>query len=238
MSPWLEDQLHTLDTMQSPQALFDHLARSAAALGFDYCAYGLRMPLPLTALRIELISNYPRAWQSRYAACNYLGVDPTVQHGVRSPLPITWSDRVFADAAPLWEDARAYGLRHGWAQSSRDGSGLVGMLTLARSAEPIGPNELRDKGARLSTLATLAHAGMSRQLRDRVPPEREARLSGREIEVLRWTADGKTSGEIAQILGITERTVNFHIGSTLGKLNAANKTAAVVKAALLGLLAF
>ena len=49
-------------------------------------------------------------------------------------------------------------------------------------------------------------------------------------------ADGKTSGEAATILGLSERTVNFHVANVLVKLSAVNKTAAVVKAALLGLL--
>lgn len=61
-------------------------------------------------------------------------------------------------------------------------------------------------------------------------------LTAREVEVLRWTADGKTSGEIADIMNITEHTVNFHIKNSLVKLDASNKTAAVVKAAMTGLL--
>ena len=61
-------------------------------------------------------------------------------------------------------------------------------------------------------------------------------LTPREREVLRWTAAGKTSCEIGIILGISARTVNFHVTSILSKLNAVNKTQAVVKAVLLDLL--
>jgi LuxR family transcriptional regulator len=67
-------------------------------------------------------------------------------------------------------------------------------------------------------------------------PELNAKLSNREIAVLRWTADGKTSSEISCILNIAERTVNFHINNVITKLNAANKTSAAIKAAMLGLL--
>ncbi|WP_278278529.1 MULTISPECIES: LuxR C-terminal-related transcriptional regulator [Acidithiobacillus] len=35
---------------------------------------------------------------------------------------------------------------------------------------------------------------------------------------------------------MTERTINFHIGKAMAKLNAVNKTAAVLRAAMLGLL--
>ncbi|MEF9928520.1 MAG: LuxR C-terminal-related transcriptional regulator, partial [Massilia sp.] len=42
--------------------------------------------------------------------------------------------------------------------------------------------------------------------------------------------------EAGTILSLSERTVNFHVANALLKLGAANKTAAVVKAALFGLL--
>ncbi|MBX2881042.1 MAG: LuxR C-terminal-related transcriptional regulator, partial [Granulosicoccus sp.] len=38
----------------------------------------------------------------------------------------------------------------------------------------------------------------------------EIELSAREAECLTWTAKGKTSWEIAVILGIAESTVSFH----------------------------
>ena len=57
-----------------------------------------------------------------------------------------------------------------------------------------------------------------------------------KVEVLRWTADGKTAGEIGQIMDISERTVNFHINNSLEKLGSNNKTAAVIKAAIMRLL--
>lgn len=61
-------------------------------------------------------------------------------------------------------------------------------------------------------------------------------LSERELTVLRWTAAGRTSNRIAAILGISPRTVTFHITSALFKLDALNKTQAVVKAVMLGLI--
>ena len=73
---------------------------------------------------------------------------------------------------------------------------------------------------------------LSRQ-RAREPP---IRLTAREVEVLRWTADGKTSHEVGQIMAISERTVNFHINNSLLKLGANNKTSGVIKAAMLRLL--
>ena len=62
----------------------------------------------------------------------------------------------------------------------------------------------------------------------------EAILTLEDVEY--WTADGKTSSEISELLMISENTVNFHVKNVILKLQVANKTAAVVKAAVLGML--
>jgi DNA-binding NarL/FixJ family response regulator len=56
-------------------------------------------------------------------------------------------------------------------------------------------------------------------------------LNDREIEVLTWVARGKTSAEIAQILNLTKRTVDFHTDNARAKLGAATRTEAAIKAA-------
>lgn len=62
-------------------------------------------------------------------------------------------------------------------------------------------------------------------------------LSRRQAECLRWASLGKTSKETALILGVSERTVNFHLYSAFDKLAVHSKHAAVAKALSLGLLA-
>jgi hypothetical protein len=44
------------------------------------------------------------------------------------------------------------------------------------------------------------------------------------------------TAEISVIMGLSVRTVTFHIGNVVKKLNASNKTAAAVRAAVLGML--
>nr|WP_315591518.1 response regulator transcription factor [uncultured Cupriavidus sp.] len=61
-------------------------------------------------------------------------------------------------------------------------------------------------------------------------------LSEREIEALSWSARGKTSGEIATILGLSKRTVDFHIDNAREKLGVATRVEAVVRAAREGLI--
>ncbi|WP_031437043.1 autoinducer binding domain-containing protein [Methylobacter tundripaludum] len=236
MKAWQETQLQALQSIQCAHQLFQTILSFSKELGFDHCAYGLRMPLPLTNPKTLMFNNYPTAWQAQYQAKNYLAIDPTVQHAMRSLLPIIWTDDLFSPASDLWEEACSFGLRVGWAQSSRDFNGFVGMLTLARSNEPITEIELDANKFKMAWLTQIAHLGMSRCLTPKLMQEVNVTLSNREIEVLRWTADGKTSSEISCILNIAERTVNFHINNVVTKLNAANKTSATIKAAMLGLL--
>jgi DNA-binding NarL/FixJ family response regulator len=55
-------------------------------------------------------------------------------------------------------------------------------------------------------------------------------LSARERETLGLLAEGLTTKEMARRLGITERTVKFHVHSLCAKLGAANRTQAVALA--------
>lgn len=234
---WQETTLETLMSARKESAFLAALSKAASELGFEYCAFGMRMPLPLTNPKMVMVNNYPTAWQQRYAEQNYLTSDPTVAHGARSVAPVVWSDQMFASCRPLWDEARDHGLNVGWAQSSFDARGVGGMLTLARSRDQLSASEWRMNSIRMSWLVQAAHEGMCRLIESTPQSGHDiVKLTAREIDVLRWTADGKTSGEVGQILNIAERTVNFHVNNSLLKLNVANKTAGVVKAAMLRLL--
>ncbi|KQV70209.1 helix-turn-helix transcriptional regulator [Rhizobium sp. Root1220] len=61
-------------------------------------------------------------------------------------------------------------------------------------------------------------------------------LAAREIECLRWSAAGKSSEEIAIILGISAHTVNSYLKSAIRKLDSTNRMQAVAAACRLRLL--
>jgi DNA-binding CsgD family transcriptional regulator len=84
----------------------------------------------------------------------------------------------------------------------------------------------------LATIITARRAGVARmELWPRLVD-----LNDREVEALTWVARGKTSAEIAQILGLSKRTIDFHIDNARSKLGAATRTQAVIKAADGGLI--
>lgn len=68
------------------------------------------------------------------------------------------------------------------------------------------------------------------------PRDESGSVTPRELEVLGLLAQGLQNKEIAGQLGITERTVKFHVGSILSRLNAGNRTEAVAIAVQRGLI--
>ena len=58
---------------------------------------------------------------------------------------------------------------------------------------------------------------------------RRWQLTARQTEVLRWVAHGLTNGLIAQTLGISERTVEFHLKCIFDKAGVDNRATLLVK---------
>ncbi|WP_339035899.1 response regulator [Bradyrhizobium symbiodeficiens] len=74
---------------------------------------------------------------------------------------------------------------------------------------------------------------LSRESGTALPPEftSELGLTTREGEVLAWLSKGKTNRDIAQILGLSPRTVDKHLEQIYAKLGVENRTAAAAIAA-------
>ena len=82
-----------------------------------------------------------------------------------------------------------------------------------------GPNEF------LLRLAKDTSAGLPAEF------STELGLTTREGEVLSWLSKGKTNRDIAQILGLSPRTVDKHLEQIYAKLGVENRTAAAAIAA-------
>jgi DNA-binding CsgD family transcriptional regulator len=154
---------------------------------------------------------------------------------MQSIQPLVWSE-MSADHSEFWEDARAHGLHEGIAQSVWDRTGTCSMLSLSRDGLEFTRLELLDKIPKIMWLANLAHAGMSRLVIKREMPETAADLSRREKEALKLAATGLTSQQIAERLKYSKRTADFHLENARDKLGAENRTDAVARAVILGLI--
>jgi DNA-binding response OmpR family regulator len=94
----------------------------------------------------------------------------------------------------------------------------------------LGADDYVTKPIDFEVLNAIIEARLSRVSRTDFWPS-EVSLNEREIETLTWAARGKTSSEIAQIIGLSKRTVDFHLDNARVKLDASTRVEAAIKAA-------
>lgn len=111
-------------------------------------------------------------------------------------------------------------------------AGARGYLLKGAPADEIA-RAIRAVHAGGSYLASRVAAKVLTQVRS---PRGSTTLSERERTVLRLVADGLATKQIARELGITDRTVKFHISSIMNKLGAGTRAQAVAEAARRGIL--
>ncbi|CPS10492.1 response regulator [Mycobacteroides abscessus 5S-0422] len=83
---------------------------------------------------------------------------------------------------------------------------------------------------------TVLAPSVANRLVNFVRQPRQPALSGRETEVLKLVAQGKTNAQIGSALHISEATVKTHLLRSFHKLGVSDRTAAVTSAMKLGIL--
>ena len=165
--------------------------------------------------------------------------DPVAQHCKRNTVPIIWGQHTYVatDTAELWERQAQFGYGNGIAMALHLPEGRHFLLGVERDqALPSDGGELTRIVADLQLFAVHAQDTALRVLvSEAARPELPA-LTPRELEVLRWTMDGKVTSEISLLLGIGDRTTVFHLQNAMLKLSCNSKHLAVVKAMRLGLI--
>jgi DNA-binding response OmpR family regulator len=94
----------------------------------------------------------------------------------------------------------------------------------------LGADDYLTKPVDYDVLAALITARLARVARSTIWPK-QVDLREREVETLTWAARGKTFWEIGEILGLSKRTVEFHLENARRKLGVATRTQALIKAA-------
>ena len=94
----------------------------------------------------------------------------------------------------------------------------------------LGADDYLTKPVDYDVLAALISARLARVARTAIWPK-HVDLRERELEALTWAARGKTFWEIGEILGLSKRTVEFHLDNARRKLGVATRTQALIKAA-------
>jgi DNA-binding NarL/FixJ family response regulator len=135
------------------------------------------------------------------------------------------------DVGQEHEDAAAelHRIRERWPATTAVGVGTPLQLA-AQAADADGWIDVSEPGARLSAIAETATATKTGgHLELHPPPEVKRQMSiwrtltARQRQVLALLGFGLENGEIAEALGISERTVKLHVSALLDKLGAQNR---------------
>lgn len=197
--------------------------KSLAFMGFNISSIGKKEP--------DIFVTYSKEWVEHYKSRSYLEVDPVIHQGQKSILPVDWStfDRSEKKVQALFNESREAGLgNQGLSIPVRGRNGDFSLFSLTCEATSMDWVELKRAYIRdFQTLAVYFHQSVIRASTNR---QTDPNLTPREKECIYWIACGKTAEEAAIIMGISRRTVRFHIENILFKLNATNMTHAVAKA--------
>lgn len=246
-----------IEQSQSVEELHQILQNYIESKGFaayafiDNSHHGAANPL--------ILHSVSKAWDRDYRSYQFLDVDPCLPMARSSNTPFTWSElppivrkgKRRPRAMQLMDAAQDHRFKNGMVIPFhyRDhlGAYYSAVCTLFWTAAPgdflkrlrLNRYEVHMVllywAQQVIDLATKTDAGS--RFRDASGAAHQTiHLTDREKEVLLWSAQGKTSEDIADILCISRETVDTHFKSSLEKLDAASRTQAVVRAMYLGLI--
>lgn len=180
--------------------------------------------------RVTLANGWPPEWFDIYVRDNLCAVDPIPRHALTTVQPFLWSEARYDRDA----DMAAHGVMQR-ALDFRFNNGFCIPIhhetaTAAVSMAGDRPDVTDETRRALHVIGLYSHDRIRSLVRQK--PARS--LSSGEAEVLRWAAVGKTAWETSVIMNIGERKVRFLLTAAQRKLNAANRTAAVVQALVKG----
>jgi DNA-binding CsgD family transcriptional regulator len=215
------------------------VVRFAQQLGFDTVSATAIVDRPDVGSEFVAVHNTPLAFEQTFEDLGVGRRDPVMQHCKRQTVPIVWSQKTYLDrgSIDLWDAQAQFGYRNGIAMALHLPEGRHFFLGVDRDQElPRDQGQLTRMVADLQLFAVHAQDTAMRVLiSEALQPERPA-LTPRELDVLRWTMDGKTAWEVGQLLSIAERTTVQHLQNAMKKLQCNSKHQAVLKALRLGLI--
>lgn len=197
--------------------------------GFDYFRLALMSPSTIQRPDVTIFNGCPQAWVDAYTQANFFAIDPVVHRGMEQSTPILWADLLVQGACDeqslaVMTLAQEAGLRDGITFPWHGANGHVGLLSLI-TCTPRTREQWLSAVPFLSWLSMHIFEAVVRVCL--VGESSHDALSLRELEVCRWAAEGKQTSDIAQILGISPRTVTFHLNNVVTKLGASSKCQAI-----------
>lgn len=232
---WLAEYRQRMLAVESSVQALDIIRDETMRHGFDVFAFGVKRATPFTRPSTRMRGTYPDAWISIYRDKNYGAIDPTIEQALRTTRMVVWSDTLREEHPLFFEEAKEHGLCEGVTLSNKGPDNAVRFLSFSRRHGGVTDTEGARIGIAFKWMLDILVETLIR-IEDDIVVGEATSLTRREKEILQWTADGKSSGEISMILDISENTVNFHLKGIQRKFHAPNKTFAAAYAAAQGML--
>ncbi len=177
--------------------------------------------------------SYPEAFTREYLSRDYFRVDPVMKEAMTTCRAQYCSEATRGRPPEITALCTEFGVGEGYVLGTKPAPNAAGSLFHFKSRSMTHD---RRAAAVLEVVTPHLHLALSAVFERERPRASPAALSAREREIVKWLNEGKSSWETSVILGISERTVNFHVYNVLRKLGAANRPQALAMAARSGLI--
>ena len=218
------------------------MRREFSAIGYDCFCYGFQILESFKTPPFVIYTTYKEEWLVEYMVNNYSLNDPIMYHYTRYTTPLFWHVDDDWSKHPYGENAVEF------MAAVRDAGYSAGVCIPVFSREctrgfiNLIVDEHTEQGLIKVALGSLLikyfHEATLRiwlEQDDQNSPL-NAKLTQRESDVIRHIADGLTSRQAAQKLGISKRTIDAHISSAQFKLGCDNRQQLICMATNLGLI--
>jgi len=245
--PPLDEMLGDLLGSPTIESLHARMGRIVGDLGFSNYSYVDVRRLPIAPEPMPFfVTTLPPAFVSDYLGEQFVGYDPVVRRAATTNAPFSWSDTPDFHTArrrrpgrrsksvQVMEFAREHGYTDGYIIPTHavdaDGHPVSALFSLYWQDDParLGTADVTPVWLRLA--AAMFQQRMEELRHVQGATDATPALTDREIETLLWACRGKTRNETAEILGITDRTVEFHFANAMQKLGVHNKFHAIAVA--------
>ena len=227
---WAKD-IQNLQTQFDIFRLMRQVTEAYGCRSFIVCQLPPRTQLELSGRTI--ITNWPSELLTLFDQANLLQTSPILLRLRQSVLPFRYSmDDISRERGNDASRAlfKRFGMNEGAYFPTHDALGNRGTVGFAGEKVCFSLQQMME----LSYLSLHIYQRLAEIRAIDVRPVET--LTDREIDCLNWTAAGKSSAEIADILTLSEHSVNHYLNRATKKLETVNRTQAVAKCLRLGLI--
>ncbi|EZQ12945.1 LuxR family transcriptional regulator [Shinella granuli] len=219
LSDQISGLLEALELNRDERAVRAALHKFTVAAGLQRFAY-----VGVSSDGARTLTDLPQVWEDYYLDAQLSVVDPVVKQARKAATPFWWSlarmDLTEPVARKYRDEIGDFGVVSGMTIPMRAGFGRTAMLTFMSESDMDAPYNI---SALKSAVAAVAYTHMHVSNADFAARQMLSNpLTPRELDCVMWTSLGKTKAEIAQMHGISEKTVRFHIDNAQAKLKATN----------------